>query len=48
MVELKSFLPFRDAGHALENANDVSEGASDPSAGEVPGLHRLSLHRSQV
>ncbi|MBW0482094.1 hypothetical protein O181_021809 [Austropuccinia psidii MF-1] len=26
MVELKSFLPFRDASHALENANDVSEG----------------------
>merc|ERR1711939_928238 len=26
MVQLKSFLPFRDAAHALENANDVSEG----------------------
>lgn len=27
MVGLKGFLPFRDAAHALENANDVSEGA---------------------
>lgn len=26
MIELKSFLPFKDAAHALENANDVSEG----------------------
>jgi hypothetical protein len=26
MIELKSFLPFRDAAHALENANDISEG----------------------
>ncbi|KAK9895780.1 Nop-domain-containing protein [Cystobasidium minutum MCA 4210] len=26
MVKLISFLPFRDAAHALENANDVSEG----------------------
>lgn len=26
MVELKSFLPFKSAAHALENANDVSEG----------------------
>merc|ERR1711939_647276 len=26
MVQLKSFLPFRDAAHALESANDVSEG----------------------
>lgn len=29
MVELKSFLPFRDAAHALENANDISEGHSN-------------------
>lgn len=27
MVSLKSFAPFTSAGHALENANDVSEGA---------------------
>ncbi|KAF8305211.1 Nop-domain-containing protein [Clavulina sp. PMI_390] len=26
MVELKSFVPFKSAAHALENANDVSEG----------------------
>ena len=25
-VKLKSFVPFKNAGHALENANDVSEG----------------------
>jgi hypothetical protein len=28
MVQLKSFAPFKSAGHALENANDVSEGES--------------------
>jgi nucleolar protein 56 len=26
MVSLVSFLPFKNAAHALENANDVSEG----------------------
>lgn len=26
MVKLVSFVPFKDAGHALEVANDVSEG----------------------
>lgn len=26
MVQLKSFAPFTSAAHALENANDVSEG----------------------
>ena len=26
MVSLLSFLPFKSAAHALENANDVSEG----------------------
>ncbi|KAF8755100.1 Nop protein [Rhizoctonia solani] len=26
MVELKSFMPFKSAAHALENINDVSEG----------------------
>ncbi|KAF9510992.1 hypothetical protein BS47DRAFT_1347316 [Hydnum rufescens UP504] len=26
MVQLKSFVPFKSAAHALENANDVSEG----------------------
>lgn len=26
LVQLKSFAPFKDAAHALENANDVSEG----------------------
>ena len=28
MVSLISFSPFKSAAHALENANDVSEGAS--------------------
>ncbi|KAG9100614.1 snoRNP complex protein nop56 [Ceratobasidium sp. 370] len=28
MVELKSFMPFKSAAHALENINDVSEGES--------------------
>ncbi|KAG8705877.1 snoRNP complex protein nop56 [Ceratobasidium sp. 395] len=28
MVELKSFMPFKSAAHALENINDVSEGVS--------------------
>lgn len=28
VVQLKSFAPFTSAGHALENANDVSEGQS--------------------
>jgi len=27
MVELVSFAPFKSVAHALENANDVSEGA---------------------
>ncbi len=38
MVSLLSFSPFKNAAHALENANDVSEGAQ---------MHRLlvsSLH----
>lgn len=26
MVTLLSFSPFKSAGHALENANDISEG----------------------
>jgi len=29
MVTLVSFLPFKNAAHALENANDVSEGKLD-------------------
>jgi len=28
MVSLTSFSPFKSAAHALENANDVSEGQS--------------------
>ena len=27
MVSLMSFSPFKSAAHALENANDISEGA---------------------
>lgn len=26
MVELRSFVPFKSAAHALENINDISEG----------------------
>jgi nucleolar protein 56 len=28
MVTLVSFMPFKSAAHALENANDISEGMS--------------------
>lgn len=28
MVQLVSFSPFKNAAHALENANDISEGVS--------------------
>ena len=34
MVSLMSFSPFKSAGHALENANDISEG-------EFPGLEAV-------
>ena len=34
MVYLMSFSPFKSAGHALENANDISEG-------EFPGLEAV-------
>ncbi|KAL1919835.1 uncharacterized protein VTP21DRAFT_1766 [Calcarisporiella thermophila] len=30
MIKLKSFAPFKNAAHALENANDVSEGVVNP------------------
>ena len=29
MVSLKSFVPFKSAAQALENANDISEGAHE-------------------
>ena len=32
IVELVSFSPFKSAAHALENANDVSEGACGDSS----------------
>lgn len=44
MVSLKGFLPFRDAAHALENANDVSEGAS----AFLASTRRCSLARTGV
>jgi NOP5NT (NUC127) domain len=31
MVSLVSFSPFKSAAHALENANDISEGACERS-----------------
>ena len=31
MVSLVSFSPFKNAAHALENANDISEGAQTAS-----------------
>ena len=48
MVSLVSFSPFKNAAHALENANDISEGASssfdpsfDPHAGYRLGQRGL-------
>lgn len=42
MVSLASFSPFKTAAHALENANDVSEGQSrlfsSVASWPVPGL----------
>ena len=35
MVQLVSFAPFKNAAHALENANDVSEGTF---------LHKIELY----
>jgi nucleolar protein 56 len=35
LVKLVSFSPFKNAAHALENANDVSEGPISPSFWEV-------------
>lgn len=37
MVQLKSFAPFTSAAHALENANDVSEGEKAESFQSVRG-----------
>lgn len=39
MIELKSFLPFRDAADALENANDVSEGLMSEHLRSLLELH---------
>lgn len=39
MIELKSFLPFRDAAHALENANDISEGLMSDHLQSLLELH---------
>ncbi|KAH9446897.1 hypothetical protein MJO28_016085 [Puccinia striiformis f. sp. tritici] len=39
MIELKSFLPFRDAAHALENANDISEGLMSEHLQSLLELH---------
>ena len=41
MVTLASFSPFKSAAHALENANDVSEGQS-------PSFYSLRLSTSQI
>ena len=39
MVSLLSFSPFKNAAHALENANDISEG---------PQIHRFTSFRAHV
>jgi nucleolar protein 56 len=39
MVSLLSFSPFKNAAHALENANDVSEG---------PHIHRFTSFQIHV
>jgi hypothetical protein len=41
MVQLKSFSAFKNAAHALENANDVSEGDLSPLIVELSGLIRM-------
>ncbi|KAL7416994.1 hypothetical protein BDY24DRAFT_405752 [Mrakia frigida] len=43
MVQLKSFAPFTSAAHALENANDVSEGILNP---HLASLLELNLGKS--
>merc|ERR1711939_945781 len=49
MVQLKSFLPFRDAAHALENANDVSEGIVSDHLKSLLELNRgIRLHAEKL
>ncbi|KDQ15155.1 hypothetical protein BOTBODRAFT_145382 [Botryobasidium botryosum FD-172 SS1] len=43
MVQLKSFAPFKSAAHALENANDVSEGVLND---HLKALLELNLAKS--
>ncbi|CDZ96545.1 nop-domain-containing protein [Phaffia rhodozyma] len=45
MVQLTSFAPFSSAGHALENANDVSEGILNP---HLASLLELNLSKSSA
>jgi nucleolar protein 56 len=42
IVQLKSFAPFTSAAHALENANDVSEGENLESSQSVRGRLKVS------
>lgn len=48
MIELKSFLPFKDAAHALENANDISEGIMNEHLQSLLELHIPSKKSSIV
>ncbi|CAH7685224.1 hypothetical protein PPACK8108_LOCUS19711 [Phakopsora pachyrhizi] len=48
MLELKSFLPFKDAAHALENANDISEGIMNEHLQSLLELHIPSKKSSIV
>jgi nucleolar protein 56 len=38
IVNLVSFTPFKNAAHALENTNDISEGPSSTNLGGVTDL----------
>jgi len=45
MVSLISFAPFKNAAQALENANDVSEGARLTCCDFVHGMKLQNRHR---
>lgn len=45
MVSLISFSPFKNAAHALENSNDVSEGGCQISS--IVDLGRKSFRRAR-
>jgi len=46
VVKLKSFVPFKSAAHALENINDVTEGAALARSGRTRRRARRRLTRA--